>query len=172
MEQPVSIDIFQLVDLSLKYLSRRRLAMWPTNWLHRLCGRAPSFPRVQHRIKTGKAGVERLHSLAHCGEGNQEIVGDCVSRLQKRQRCTCCKSKTLELDWCMPALRSVYPIVLVPRRNAPRNSVTCSMWLAHSPRHIHQPRRLVMPSPNAANTSESVYCFALHPSFVVQHSQR
>ena len=83
IEQSVSIHIFQLVDLSLKYLSRRRFAMWPTNWLHRLCCRAPSFPRVQHCIKTGKAGLERLHSQAHCGDGNQEIFGDSVSRLRR-----------------------------------------------------------------------------------------
>lgn len=55
--------------------------MWPTNWLHGLCSRAPSFPWVQDRIEAGKAGVERLHSLAHFGEGNHEDFGNSVSQL-------------------------------------------------------------------------------------------
>lgn len=86
---------------------------------------------------------------------------ECPDREEKRS--ICYRSKTLWLDWCFLVLRSVYPIVLVPRRNAPRSGVTCILWLDHLPRHNHQPRCLVMPSPNAANTSESVYCFALHP---------
>ena len=133
--------------------------MWPTNWLHRLCSRAPSFPWVQHRIKTSKAGVERLHFLAHCDEGNPENFGDSVSRLQSK--CAISVLSKKRWSWAVVCRRCALftPIVLVSRRNAPRASgVTCNLWLDHLLCRSHQLRCLVMRSPNAENTSVSVYC--------------
>lgn len=62
------------------YLSWRRPAMWPANWFRGFCTRISSSPG-QYRLEAGKAGVKRLHFLAHCCE--KGLSGSNSSRPQK-----------------------------------------------------------------------------------------
>lgn len=62
------------------HLSWRRTAMWPANWFRGFCTRISSSPG-QYRLEAGKAGVKRLHFLAHCCE--KGLSGSNSSRAQK-----------------------------------------------------------------------------------------
>lgn len=111
------------------YLSWRRPVMWPTNWFRGFCTRISSSPG-QYRLEAGKAGVKRLHFLAHCCE--KGLSGSNSSRPQKEGAISIRIFSFLWSQkapgWLLSALRSVYSVVLIsPPIRAAESGVTCNM---------------------------------------------
>ena len=144
--------------------------MRPTNWLHRLCSRAPSFPRVQHCIKTGKAGLERLHSQAHCGEGVRENFGDSVSRLRRNSAVSAISQKGWSwtgVSWCCALFTPLFWSLAKTRRGAV-SRVSCG-W---TPFHATPSAAMISNAVSQCREYVRVRLLFCASSTVVKQSQR